>query len=239
MTAKDLTGAKFGRWTVLGIASTRTTRTGQKQKYLVCRCECGTKKEVQYGHLRSGRTISCGCWKKESAALQKRVHGGRHTPIYEVWTQMLQRCENQNNKGFHRYGGRGITVCERWHDFANFQADNAAQYAPGLTIDREDNDGNYEPGNVRWVPNKVNSRNQQRTIRVDWGGALVPLNELAEAHGVKLLTAYARYRIKGWTVRQALGLDAPPPVVRKPISEETRKRMSAARAAHWHMRCAA
>lgn len=239
MIRHDLTGQAFGRWTVIEVAATRTTNGGSRRAYWRCRCECGVTKEVMANHLASGRTNSCGCLKREAAAAQKYVHGGRDSPLYDVWVQMLQRCENPKNKSYPRYGGRGISVCARWHDFASFQADNAADYAPGLTIDREQNDGNYEPGNVRWVPNKVNCRNQARTIRVEWKGEMVALNDLAEVHGVKLLTAYSRYRTKGWTVRQALGIDSPPPVVRRPISEETRLRMSRARKAHWHMRRAA
>lgn len=235
MRRADLTGKAFGRWTVVSEAASRTAPSGGKKGYWNCVCQCGATKEVRAATLVSGRTKSCGCLQSELAAERKFVHGARHTAIYEVWTQMLQRCGNKNNTSFERYGGRGIVVCDRWHDFAAFYEDNASFYSKGLTIDRKDNDGNYEPGNVRWVTNKVNCRNQRRSVLVAWEDGQVHLNDLAEKYGVKLHTAYSRYQLKGWTPRQSVGLDSPPKAVRQPISEMTRKRMSEARAA-WHQR---
>lgn len=206
MKRLDLTGRTFGRWSVVAPAKTRVTPGGTRKAYWHCRCECGTVEDVRAEHLRSGRSSSCGCWKREAAAIQKQTHGGRHTLLYDVWTQMLQRCENPKNKAYRRYGGRGIKVCGRWHDFAAFQEDAAAFYAPGLTIDREDNDGDYEPGNVRWVSNKVNNRNRPSTVMVEWEGRHVALNELAERYGIKPHTLYVRVKRRGVDLPRALGV---------------------------------
>lgn len=156
--------------------------------------------------------------------------------LYDRWTQMLQRCENPNNSHYHLYGGRGIKVCERWHDFALFRADVEATYREGLTIDRERNNEGYEPGNFRWATYRVQARNQRKTIMVEWFDKPVPLVDLAEQHGVRPMTAYSRFKLKGWSVRQALGLDAPPQLNRPPISEATRLLMRDAALRRWERR---
>lgn len=229
-------GQKFNRWTVIERAASLREACGSKTPVWVCRCDCGKVKTIRAIHLRSGRSGSCGCLQKEIASATGLKHGDHKSPMYDVWTQMIQRCENPNNKAFKNYGARGIKVCAEWHEYAAFLRDMGPTYQPGLTIDRRDNDGNYEAGNCRWVTNKVNCRNQQRSVLVDWNGVQTSLNDLAELHSVKLLTAYSRYRIKGWTLRQSLGLDSAPVAIRQPISEETRRLMSAARAKHWASR---
>ena len=145
--------------------------------------------------------------------------------LYHVWTQMIQRCENKNNKSFKNYGGRGISVCERWKSFDSFYGDNAAQYNEGLTIDRINNNGDYSRENCRWISNKENCRNRHGVVIVDFKGQFLPLNELAEKHGIKISTAYQRYVRKDWSIEQTLGLEAAPKLVRKAISGETRQLM--------------
>lgn len=230
-------GSRHGRWTVLSEARRRETPSGTLKRYWHCLCDCGTSTEVNQAHLTSGRSQSCGCRKAELAAQQKHVHGASKTPIHEVWVQMLQRCKNPNNKSYPRYGGRGIRVCDAWHDFAQFQADMGPTYQPGLTLDRRENDGNYEVGNCRWVTNTVNCRNQSKTVFVEWQGEKISLCELGERFGVKKNTAYQRHRVKGWTVAQAIGAEPPPKTVRPPISETTRALMrEAAIARHRRLR---
>lgn len=221
-------GDVFTRWTVLARSVSRKTPCGSVRPYWSCRCECGSVTEVQATHLRSGRSASCGCLHKEIAAAYNLKHGDRKSPMYEVWTQLIQRCENPKNKSFKNYGARGITVHPEWHEYAAFLRDMGPTYQSGLTIDRKDNDLGYAPGNCQWVTNKVNCRNQQRSIRVEWKGVLTSLNDLADSHGVRLHTAYARYRLKGWTLHQSLGIEPPPKLIRKPYSKETRDRMSIA-----------
>ena len=219
-------GQQFGRWTVTGLAPTRKTPRGYYLVYWLCVCSCGAERQVQQRHLLSGRTVSCGCWRRQAAAERMTTHGGRDSALYDVWTQMLQRCNNQTNKRYARYGGRGVAVCPEWHDFAAFQAWALANgYAAGLTLDREENDGDYAPGNCRWVPSVTNSRNNSVTLKVTWDGVKVPLNTLAEFHGLNPNTVYSRYKLKGWTLREALGLDAAPRRKRTPYGPATRQRM--------------
>jgi hypothetical protein len=107
---------------------------------------------------------------KESVAKRNRIHGGRYRPEYAVWQAMKDRCLNPNHAAYHNYGGRGIKICPEWqHSFAAFLRDVGPRPSPDLSIDRIDNDGNYEPGNVRWATRSEQTRNQRPRKRNEWG----------------------------------------------------------------------
>jgi hypothetical protein len=131
----------------------------------LCRCDCGTQKEVAQGNL--GRCIfSCGCLHKELAAASKLrlTHGMRNSVEYATWNSMKNRCFNPKSQAFKNYGGRGITVCERWMKFENFFSDMGPR-PDGLEIDRINNNGNYEPDNCRWTTRSVNILNTRERLR--------------------------------------------------------------------------
>lgn len=185
----DRTGQKFGRWTVLSRCGAGMWK---------CRCECGAERNIQVSTLTRGTSKSCGCLSAE----RSRKHGMDGTPTYNAWAHMLARCRNPKTQGFARWGGRGITVCERWLSFENFFADMGKKPS-GKSLDRIDNDGNYEPGNCRWATRRAQSGNQERSLRFEWNGQKRTLSDLAHEHKVPRRKVYQRL-LSGWTLQEAL-----------------------------------
>jgi hypothetical protein len=147
---------RFGHYRVIN----PDARTAGNRRAALVHCDCGTEQVVMIYHLLDGVTVSCGC-------AQRRPDGfPRSHPLYGTWFQMLNRCENAASDSYSRYGGRGIAVCERWHDPWLFAEDIAAlgPRPEGCTLDRRDNDGNYEPDNIRWASWKFQQRNRQLSI---------------------------------------------------------------------------
>lgn len=164
----DLTGQKFGRLTVLKQASRRPQ---SNTIYWECRCDCGVVRVVAGQKLREGKTKSCGCLARELTSARVKIHGGVGTRLYRIWCGVKERCANQNHRDYQYYGGKGISVCDEWLNFKNFQEwamangyDKNADYME-CTIDRKDYSGNYCPENCRFVNMLIQNRN--KPARVD------------------------------------------------------------------------
>lgn len=195
----DLTGKTFRRLTVTGFAGRRHGR----KRYWHCRCVCGHELDVYQYNLTSGRQKSCGCAKIEAITRLKFSHGMCKTSVYRRWAAMVERCESAACASFKNYGGRGIKVCERWRRFENFYADMGEPPTNSDTLERSDNNGNYEPGNCQWVSRKVNNRNRRSNRYLTLNGVTHSMAEWCEQLGVSYSAISTRV-LRGWTDEQTL-----------------------------------
>lgn len=200
---KDHTGKKFGRLTVMY----RDSADYGKHVKWICECECGTTKSYYASNLTGGKSQSCGC--KTSETVEKiRIgatkHGLSRTRAYKAWMSMKGRCLNPNYPNFHNYGGRGIRVCERWMSFDAFFED-MGECMSGLSLDRKENDGNYEPGNCRWTDNSTQQNNKRNTRKISAFGKTQTLSEWSIEVGLD--PDFIRNRLsRGWGVEEALSI---------------------------------
>ena len=197
---QDLTGRRFGRWTVIKYLGAEKN----KSVYL-CRCDCGNEVKVRANNLLSGTSTSCGCVFREKLKGNTwgRTHNISFSPTYQTWSGIKFRCENPNSGEYAAYGGRGITVCERWQKFENFLED-MGERPKGKTIDRIDVNGNYEPSNCRWATPKEQARNRRSNTLITYNGETKTLAEWAEITGICSNTISNRIKNLGWNVGKAL-----------------------------------
>lgn len=200
MTARrqhDLSGQKFG-----SLLPLHTTGFDSNGSYIwQCRCDCQTITYVSTGDLNSGNISSCRDCGYASAALKRTTHGLSRSAIYRRFQAMHNRVYNPNHNYFHVYGGRGIRVCQRWHDFENFVADMANSFSPELQLERIDNDGHYEPSNCRWATPREQSNNTRSNRLISWNDETHTLTEWSRILGINPHTINARLRY-GWSIER-------------------------------------
>ena len=204
MKLKDLTGQKINKLTIIK----RVANSKWNETRWLCNCECGNQTILTYGKIAYGRTKSCGCYLKEATSNLNKKHGLRNHRLYNILANMKQRCYNENSKAYKNYGGRGIKICDEWlakedgfMNFYNWAINNG--YNGDLSIDRIDNDGNYEPQNCRWVNNSIQSNNRRNNHKLTFNGDTLNISEWAEKYNLTISAIIHRLD-RGWSIEKTL-----------------------------------
>lgn len=195
----DFTGQRFTRWTVLSFA--RTAKQGVVWR---CQCDCGVEREVNAKSLRNGSSKSCGCFSVDVLRARSTTHGMSNSSEFGIWTDILTRCTNPNREVYADYGGRGITVCERWKDsFENFYADMGPRPSKKHSVDRRNNDLGYSPDNCCWATMREQTRNKRNNIWVCWDDHVEILSDAARYF--RIPDRLVRRRLsRGWSMSDSL-----------------------------------
>lgn len=194
----DLTGQRFERLIALGSIARQ-----RRQILWLCVCDCGGFTRANAATLRRGESKSCGCLRDEKLSKHRYKHGQTNIPEYGVWGGMRNRCNNPNHPKFAQYGGRGINVCDRWDDFANFLADMGERPSPRHSIERIDNNGDYTPENCKWGTLIEQMNNQQKTLMIDYQDRTQSLSIWCRELNIPRYRTYKRIYIRGWDIERA------------------------------------
>jgi len=198
----SLSGNRYGRLTVLSFEG--KSAGSRPEKLWSCLCDCGNIIQVRQNNLRSGHTQSCGCYKEQRISESNKKHGMKNSSEYIAWCNMKGRCLNPKDKGYPRYGARGISVCERWvNSFENFYLDMGKK--PGLeyTLERIDFNGNYCPLNCKWATHAEQNRNYSRNVYIEYEGRKMCIKDWANETGIS--ASVLRHRLcAGWPIFQVL-----------------------------------
>jgi hypothetical protein len=196
----EMVGLRFGRLMVTAPAES----DARGQARFVCICDCGSEKTITARWLRCGNTSSCGCLMREKVSARRRKHGRIRTPEYRTWMNMKSRCQRPEVAEYRNYGGRGISICERWSSFEAFFQDMGPRPTLKHSIDRVDPNGNYEPSNCRWATCREQQNNRRNNVYLEWDGVTLSLSEMARKVGLKPSTLHRRIKVAGWPVADAL-----------------------------------
>lgn len=202
----DETGNRYHSLTVIKVVGIKRYPSCTKRLW-ECRCDCGNTIITPMGPLKNGRTKSCGCLMKRNRYIVGRKHGMSDSRLFRIWANMLSRCTNPNTSYYKRYGGRGIKVCDEWNgedgstNFINWALKNG--YEHRLTLDRINNNGNYEPSNCRWITNKAQQRNKSTNKLLTLNGETHCVCEWSEKIGISTNTLNQRLN-RGWSVEKTL-----------------------------------
>lgn len=197
----DISAQRFGRLVVVEYAG----KNKQGAAMWRCKCDCGNEKVVCGAELRRGKTFSCGCLHSEVQKKLLTKYGFSNSRIAQIWRGMMNRCNSPRSKSYELYGGRGINVCDEWaanvENFREWALESG--YTEDLTIDRIDPNGNYEPGNCRWVDMKTQQNNRRNNVLLTYDGLTRTITEWSEITGIDYTVIKARVR-KGWPIERAL-----------------------------------
>ncbi len=196
MNRSMLLGQRFGRLLVTLLDERRAING---ERYWKCICQCGNICLVTTSNLRRGNVRSCACLQREA----NTTHGRSHSAEYKTWEAMRRRCMKPKDKNFHSYGGRGITVCERWQKFEHFFTDMGEKPTPKHSIDRIDNEGPYSPDNCRWATQQEQCQNRRGNLYLTYEDRRQTITEWARESGLKIGTLFWRIH-RGWSIERSL-----------------------------------
>ena len=196
----DLTRKRFGKLTAIERDFSKRKRT-----MWICECDCGNTITVRSDVLLTGHTQSCGCMQKEITSNIKKTHGMANKRLYNIYNNMIRRCYHEKTTKYADYGGRGIKVCDEWKNdkMTFFKWATSNGYEEHLTIDRINNDGNYEPSNCRWVTMKEQAKNKRTNHLVEYHGKSQSLKQWSEELGIKYCTLVSRIDTLQWDTERA------------------------------------
>lgn len=198
----QLIGKAYGKLKILSEANSRG-----RDRFVLCRCECGNEKEYRLADVKFGGSTNCGCIRKEKLRAKHTTHNLSRHPLHRVWMGIKERCYYPKHQKYERYGGRGIKVCDEWKDdFKSFYDWAMANgYKKGLEVDRHPNtDGDYEPSNCRITTVLKNRRNKDNLVFLEYNGQRKCITEWAEEVGINARRIRERIKKLGWSVEQAL-----------------------------------
>jgi hypothetical protein len=201
-----LIGKRFGKLTVINYAESRAQPSGKIRHRWVCLCDCGNiSPSVSSSNLlKKNGTKSCGCVRNANAIAAVVKHGMYRTPEYGAWCNLIARCYRKSHKSYPNYGGRGITVCERWRkSFINFIEDMGVRPSDNLSIDRIDNEKGYFPGNCKWRTSKEQTSNRRCNVNLTFNGMTKTLAQWAECTGISRSSLDKRIK-NGWSTKDTL-----------------------------------
>lgn len=204
---------RYGYYTVVGQPFNKEFGTIDRQRsrqYVKVQCDCGSTKEVRVDGLKSGHVVSCGCYNRKISSEQKPrlTHGLRYHPLNGVWKSMKYRCYNKKCKQYKNYGGRGISICKEWKNnfktFYDWAISNG--YEENLEIDRTYVNGNYEPGNCRFVTPEINANNKRNNIKYIYKDELLTLPQIAKRVAIGFPTLYRRINELNFSLEDAISI---------------------------------
>lgn len=210
----DVSGERYGRLVAIKRTEYQAPEDSRKRSWWLFKCDCGEEKIICLEPVRKGKTSSCGCLRTEELVKRSIIHGHKRnrkeSRTLNSYKHMISRCYDSSDPKYHRYGERGIKVCDRWREsFLNFLEDMGENLGK-LTIERINNDGNYEPGNCRWATNFEQSRNKSTNVFVEWEGQTMILKDFAKAVNVEYKRLHFIMKRDGISHLQAAKLVASP-----------------------------
>jgi hypothetical protein len=202
MPVQDISGQRFGH-----LVAVRFAYVNEKKKTMWhCRCECGKELIVGATNLKTGNSKSCGCIKSQVISVSRTTHGKSGTAGYQTFFSMINRCTNPTESAYKNYGGRGITVCDRWLEPGGYErfVEDMGPRPPGMTIERVDNEKGYSPDNCVWADLETQGNNRRNNVRVTWEGREMTLTQACALVGKSFPTVWHRLSVAKWPLERAL-----------------------------------